>query len=52
MAIIKDAELHAARVQIKEAIKKLEDMTEENPHIYTQGITDHLNEALAHLCNE
>ena len=52
MAIIKDAELEAARVQIKEAISRILELAEENQEVYAQNIIDHLNEALAHLCNE
>ena len=50
MAIIKDAELKMAKVHIKEAIKKLEFVEEDN-NIRLDYIIDQLSEALSHLNN-
>lgn len=50
MAIIKDAELKMAKLQIQEAIKSLEIIhLDTDKEVYTGGVIDHLNEALSHL---
>lgn len=55
MAIIKDSELKAARLQIQTAINKLNDLERDlkGEMIFSASyISDHLEEALAHLNNE
>lgn len=52
MALIKQADLDAARVQIQEAIKIAESLKEEWNGISLDRIIDPLNEALCNLCNE
>lgn len=50
MAIIKDSELKIAKLHIKEAILKIEQVEEDN-YIRLDYIIDQLDEALAHLNN-
>lgn len=49
MAVIKDSEIEAARTQITAALMIVSDIEDNNPEVYLGSVTNHLNEALAHL---